>query len=139
MGSALISPTDRLFHWVMAGSVLTLIVTAFAPILGWYTNWVPVHWITGVVLTLAILFDVVRVFVTLDLWAMTPDGKDLVNAWRGVTLVLNRVARAPGRPDKCLLMQNLYHWGIAGWLLVLIVTGGLLLAKIDTTLWQRNP
>ncbi len=131
--------TERLFHWVLAGSVLTLIVTSFAPILGWDINWVPVHWITGVVLIVVILFHIVRAVVSLDLWSMMPDRKDMANALRAAAFVSGSSGEAPGKPGKYPLAQKLYHWGIAFWLLVLIVTGGLMLAKIDTTFWQRNP
>ena len=41
---------DRLYHWLMAVSVLTLLGTAFLPILGWKFAWLDAHWIAGVVL-----------------------------------------------------------------------------------------
>ena len=47
---------DRLFHWVMAVSVLVLGATAFLPILGVKFGWLPWHWSFGVVLTAAVLF-----------------------------------------------------------------------------------
>ncbi len=131
--------TERLFHWVLAASGLTLLVTAFAPILGWQFDWVPVHWLTGIVLIAAVLFHIIRSLVSLEFWSMMPDWGDIVNAWRAVALTLGGKADAPGKPGKYPLMQKLYHWGIAGWILVLIATGGLMLAKIDTSFWQRNP
>lgn len=131
--------TERLFHWVLAGSVLTLLVTAFAPIFNWEIDWVPVHWITGVVLIVIVLFHIVRAVFKLDLWSMTPDRKDVANAWRSSLLTLGVRSQPPGKAGKYPLMQKLYHWGIAGWIFVLIATGGLMLAKIDTPFWQRNP
>ncbi|HVV93104.1 MAG TPA: cytochrome b/b6 domain-containing protein [Hyphomicrobiales bacterium] len=130
---------ERLFHWVTAGSVLTLLVTSLGPVAGWPIDWVPVHWIAGVVLTVAILFHVVRALLRLDIWSITPDRNDIENGWRAVMLTLGRGGHAPGRPGKYPMMQKLFHWGIAGWIGVLIVTGGLMLAKIDTPFWQRNP
>src|SRR5437764_195741 len=43
---------DRIYHWVMAASVLVLMGTAFLPIAGWKFEWVSLHWMTGAVLTL---------------------------------------------------------------------------------------
>src|SRR5438552_7321856 len=34
----------RMFHWVMAASMLTLLFTAFVPILGLKFAWVEIHW-----------------------------------------------------------------------------------------------
>ena len=131
--------TDRLFHWVNAASILTLLVTAFGPVLGWKLDWVTIHWIAGIVLTLAVIFHIVRAILALDIWMMLPVKKDVRNAWQATQLVLGRIHHKPGKPDKYPLMQKLYHWGMAGWLLVLIGTGLVMLAKLDTPFWQRNP
>ena len=37
----------RLFHWIMAASMLTLLFTAFLPKVGVQFNWVDYHWIAG--------------------------------------------------------------------------------------------
>jgi len=54
------APIDRVFHWITALAVLVLLGSAFLPILGLRFSWVPLHWITGVVLTAAVLFHLVR-------------------------------------------------------------------------------
>ena len=36
---------DRLFHWIMAGSILLLILTGVAPIIGLRIDWLGLHWI----------------------------------------------------------------------------------------------
>src|SRR6186713_437968 len=46
------APIDRVFHWVTAVAVLLLLGSAFLPILGLEFSWVPLHWMTGVVLCL---------------------------------------------------------------------------------------
>lgn len=130
---------ERLFHWTMAASVLTLLVTAFAPIFGWDFDWVTIHWIAGIVLTAAVLFHIVRAIFILDFWSMMIDRSDLQNAWRGVAYVALGAGPAPTKPGKYPLLQKLFHWGMAGWLLVLIATGLLMLAKLDTPFWQRDP
>ena len=124
---------ERLFHWVMAASVLTLLVTALAPVLGWQFDWVTIHWIAGLVLTFAVLYHIVRAIFILDFWSMMVDRADIRNAWRGIVWVLAGGGPAPTKPGKYPLMQKLFHWGMAGWLLV------LMLAKLDTPFWQRDP
>src|SRR5262249_12437184 len=54
---------DRVFHWLTAASVLTLLGTAFLPILGFKFDWVTAHWIAGLVLIGAVLFHLVRSLV----------------------------------------------------------------------------
>lgn len=130
---------ERLFHWTLAISFLTLLVSAFGPILGWQFDWVPLHWGAGIVLTLAVLFHLGRALFSLDFWSMMIDRADLRNAWRGLVSVLSGRGALPGKPAKYPLMQKLFHWGMAGWVLVLIATGLLMLAKLDTPFWQRNP
>ena len=57
----------RLFHWVMAVTMITLLVTAFFPILGIQFNWVPIHWMAGIVLTAAIIFHIIHASFWLNL------------------------------------------------------------------------
>ena len=45
---------DRLMHWLFAVSVLILLGTSFLPILGIKFEWVTIHWITGLILMVAI-------------------------------------------------------------------------------------
>ena len=52
---------DRLFHWLTAASVLTLMGTSLLPILGWWRfDWVVIHWIAGCVLIALTLFHILR-------------------------------------------------------------------------------
>ena len=74
---------DRLFHWSTALAVLILLGTAFFPILGWNFAWVTIHWITGIVLTLLIVFHTVRALFWQDLLSMWIGLEDIC---RGVQL-----------------------------------------------------
>src|SRR5271154_1915196 len=69
---------DRIYHWVMAVSILTLMVTAFLPILGWKFEWLAIHWITGLVLTLLVAFHIIRSLFFQKIMNMVPDGKDVI-------------------------------------------------------------
>ena len=62
--------TDRIFHWIMASSVLALLVTSFLPIFGVKFAWVTPHWIAGLALTAAVLFHIVRALVWQDRGSM---------------------------------------------------------------------
>ncbi len=53
----------RLFHWIMAAAMLTLLVTAFLPKVGVQFDWVTYHWIAGVVLTVSIIFHIIHAIV----------------------------------------------------------------------------
>ena len=121
---------DRLFHWTMAVLVIVLLGTAFLPILGVRFNWVPIHWMSGVLLTLAILFHLYRAVWVHGVRTMMPTGDDMRTVFK----------REPeDGAAKYDLNQKLYHWSVAAVVLVLVVTGGIMLAKIDTPLWRRDP
>lgn len=121
---------DRLFHWVMAILVVTLLCTAFLPILGLKFDWIPAHWISGVLLTLAILFHLYRALFIHGISKMMPTAGDLRS-------LVNRASI----PDdqKYDLNQKIYHWSVSFLILALVITGVIMLAKIDTPLWNRDP
>lgn len=114
----------------MAALVVVLLGTAFLPVLGIRFDWVPIHWMSGVLLTAAILFHLYRSFLVHGVRSMMPTGHDL------------RVAFKREQEDETVkydLNQKLYHWSVAATILVLVVSGCLMLAKIDTPLWRRDP
>jgi len=131
---------DRVYHWLMAACVLTLMATAFLPIIGYKFEWLGLHWSTGVVLSALVAIHIVRAVVWQDFWAMVFDGVDIRNGWRRIAGVLGGGrAPAPGKPGKYNGLQKLYHAGIAILVLAIVATGLLMLLKIDTPLWRRNP
>jgi formate dehydrogenase subunit gamma len=124
---------DRLYHWTMAAALLTCLFTAFLPILGWKFAWVTAHWLAGIVLTAAVLFHIVRAVVWQDFFAMVPGPRDVRAFWRFVT-------RAPPLRDaKYSPLQKLFHLLVAAAVLAIVASGLLMLAKIDTPFWRRNP
>src|SRR6266566_6832958 len=80
--------TDRIYHWLMAASVLILMGSAFLPIVGWKFEWVSLHWMTGVALALLVLIHIVRALGWQDWRAMIPDGADIRNGWRSARQAL---------------------------------------------------
>jgi len=133
------SGADRLFHWVMAATVLILLATSFLPILGMEFDWIEIHWITGLVLTVAILFHIVRALFAQPLknmWFGTQDIRDVVATVKW----LGRVQSVePPKPGKYSPAQKLIHHVFTVIILAAIVTGLIMMVKIDTPLWERDP
>jgi cytochrome b subunit of formate dehydrogenase len=129
---------DRLYHWAMAACVLTLLATAFLPIIGYKFEWLGLHWTTGVALTVLVVVHIVRATIWQDFWGMVIDGADIRNGWRHVARAFGR-SPAPGLPGKYNGLQKLYHASIAALVLAIVATGLLMLLKIDTPLWRRDP
>ncbi|NKB21059.1 MAG: hypothetical protein GKS01_11220 [Alphaproteobacteria bacterium] len=117
--------SDRLFHWIMAILVITLLGTAFLPILGLKFDWIPIHWISGTLLIAAVIFHLCRALFVHGLKEMLPTAADI------------KMSSAP--EQKYDLNQKLYHWSVGTIILALLVTGGLMMAKIDTPFWKRDP
>jgi formate dehydrogenase gamma subunit len=129
---------DRIFHWVGAVCVLVLLGTAFLPIIGVAFGWVTIHWVTGLVLMVAVLFHIVRVLVR-GTWASMWVGRADVADAREVVAATFTHRRPTRRPGKYSVAQKLIHHAFALVVLTTLVTGGLMLARIDTPWWQRNP
>jgi formate dehydrogenase subunit gamma len=130
---------DRLYHWLMAASVLILMGSAFLPIAGWKFEWVSLHWMTGIVLTLLVLIHIVRALIWQDWRAMILDGADIRDGVRSIRAAVGAGGLAPGKPGKYKILQKLYHLAVAILVLAIIASGLLMLLKIDTPFWKRNP
>lgn len=128
---------DRLFHWAMAISVLILSFSAFLPIAGIKFDWIPWHWIAGVVLTLLIIFHLIRVFVVHGISPMMPRADDVREIFGGLRRKSNNTSVL--KPAKYDVYQKAYHWTTSITVLALLITGLPMLVKLDTVFWQRNP
>jgi formate dehydrogenase subunit gamma len=116
---------DRIYHWVMALSILTLMATAFLPIIGWKFEWLAIHWVTGLVLTVVVVFHIIRSLFFQKVMNMVPDSKDV---------------SAPMRPPgKYSIAQKLYHAAVAVLILCAVGSGLLMLRHIDMPFWKRDP
>ena len=130
---------DRLYHWLMAACVLTLIITSFAPILDWKFQWVTAHWISGALLSALVLAHIIRATLFQDVWAMIITPADFSITWQNIRKTFGGLTGEARKPGKFTLMQKAYHLAVGGLVLILAATGLTMFAKIDTTLWQRNP
>ena len=121
---------SRIFHWIMALSILILLATGLLPVLGVNFEWVTPHWITGIVLTVAVLIHIGRSLAPSkikSMWISISDVSDFIKTGGKV------------RGGKYSLEQKLMHHGITLFSLVSLVTGWIMLLKIDTPFWERNP
>jgi cytochrome b subunit of formate dehydrogenase len=129
----------RLFHWIMAASMFTLLFTAFLPKVGVQFDWVTYHWIAGSVLTVSILFHIVHASFWLDFWAIWPDRDDLQDALKRVQRFMGQPAPPPRRFAKYPLENKLYHGAIIATGLSAIGTGVFMLFRVRTVFFTRNP
>jgi formate dehydrogenase subunit gamma len=129
---------DRLYHWLMAICIFTLMATAFLPILGFKFEWLDIHWMTGVALTVLVIFHIVRAIGWQDWRNMWIGFADIRDLWRNAAHLLG-ARRSPPLPGKYDAAQKLYHLGVAVVVLSVVGSGLLMLLKIDTPLWRRNP
>jgi cytochrome b subunit of formate dehydrogenase len=129
----------RLFHWIMAAAMFTLLLTAFLPKVGLQFDWVTYHWIAGSVLTVSIVFHIIHASFWLDFWAIWPDTVDLRDAWRRMLRFLGRPAPLPRKFAKYPLENKLYHLAIVATGLSVILTGVFMLARVRTIFFPRNP
>lgn len=130
---------SRLFHWIMAASMLALVVTGFFPVLGLQIPWVTPHWIAGLLLTISVIFHIIHASFWLDFKSIWPNRKDLADGRRGLMQVIGRGTEKPGKPGKYPLENKLFHLftTVAG--LAVIITGLLMMRRVDTPLWTRDP
>jgi cytochrome b subunit of formate dehydrogenase len=129
----------RLFHWVMAASMFTLLFTAFLPKVGVQFNWVTYHWIAGSVLTISILFHVVHASFWLDFWSIWPDKTDVQDAQRRVRRFFGMPAPPPRKFAKYPLENKLFHGVIILCGLSAILTGVFMMFRVRTIFFPRNP
>jgi cytochrome b subunit of formate dehydrogenase len=125
---------DRLFHWLSAASVLTLMATAFLPILGMDFAWVTIHWIAGMVLALLVSVHIVRSLIWQRIATVWIGLRDIREAWAAV-----RNAAPVRVGGKYSLAQKAIHNAFAVVVLTAVATGGLMLVKVDTPWWDRDP
>lgn len=130
---------DRIYHWLMAASVLILLGTSFLPILGIKFSWVVPHWIAGLVLAVLVAYHIVRATIWLEFRTMLIGIRDVTNSWRALRRMLLLPGTAPDKPGKYPLLNRLYHHGAATVVLITIVTGVLMMIKVDTPFFTRDP
>jgi cytochrome b subunit of formate dehydrogenase len=128
----------RMFHWVMAASMFVLLLTAFLPILGVQFAWVTWHWMAGLVLTGSILYHIVHATFWLDFWSIWVGPKDIPDFKNEILRELGHDVPGP-KPGKYPLGNRLYHLAIVVVGLAVTVSGVLMMQRIRTPIFERNP
>lgn len=128
----------RAFHWTMALAMFTLLITAFFPVLGIQFAWVTIHWMAGVLLIMSVAYHIVHATLAQDFWSMWIEGRDVADV---VALVKGFLTRTDGhsRTGKYPADHKLYHHLVAVVAGFAIVTGVLMMVRVDTPFWTRNP
>ena len=96
----------RAFHWIMAASMLTLLVTSFAPILGWQFDWVEIHWMAGIALTISIIYHIIHASFWLDFWSIWLNKEDVNEAMTRFKRSMGGNAPAPRKSGEVSVGQQ---------------------------------
>ena len=129
----------RLFHWVMAASMLVLLVTAFLPKIGVRFSWVTYHWIAGLVLIASIIFHIMHATFYMDFRSIWPDKIDIADAKNRTLRMMGKSAPLPRRFAKYPFENKMYHLAIVITGLTVAFTGGFMLFRVRTPFLTRNP
>jgi cytochrome b subunit of formate dehydrogenase len=129
----------RMFHWIMAASMLTLLVTSFAPILGWRFDWVEIHWIAGLVLTVSIVYHIIHASFWLDFWSIWLNREDVGEATNRLKRQLGTPAPAPRKAAKYPWDNKMYHTAIVLAALAVVPTGLFMMVRVRNPFFARNP
>ncbi len=129
----------RLFHAIMALSMLALLFTAFLPKVGVQFPWVTYHWIAGIVLSISVLYHIFDAFLWQDFWSIWPDREDLEDAQRRMKRALGKDAPPPRKFAKYPLENKLYHLAVMLAGLSAIITGLFMMKRVRTPFFTRNP
>jgi cytochrome b subunit of formate dehydrogenase len=118
---------DRYFHWLMAASILVLIFTGTAPIIGLRIAWLDIHWIAGLVLTFLVVAHIVRAMFWQDFMSIILGPRDFAEPFDSSL-----------KPGKYSFEQKGMHTAVTIVVLAVIVTGVLMFLQINTPFWERT-
>ena len=127
----------RMFHWVMAASMLVLLGTGFLPIIGLEFAWLNIHWIAGLILILCIPYHIVHASFFLDFWSIWILPADFGEAVKRTKRQLGQQVTL-GKHGKYPLDHKLYHLAVSVFGLLVSATGLLMMLRIDTPIVSRN-
>ena len=129
----------RGFHWSMSATMFVLLITAFFPLVGIQFAWVTIHWIAGVALILTLAYHVYNVFAKQDFWAMWIGRRDVAEGKLGLKAALGQTGVERPRTAKYPVDQKMFHHAATVVTVGAVVTGVLMMFRIDNFLWGQNP
>jgi len=111
----------------MAICFLVLTITGVLPVFGIEFAWLTIHWVSGLILTAVVLFHIVRSLFWQDLKSMWISPGDLKEPFDKTQ-----------KPGKYSVAQKSMHATVTVLTIVVIVTGLVMFAMIDTPWWERT-
>ena len=132
------TPGARVFHWSMSVAMFVLLITAFFPLVGIRFAWVTIHWIAGVALILTVIYHIYHVFANQDFWAMWIDRRDIAEGKQGLEAALGRSGAKRPRSGKYPIDQKMFHHAAMVVTFGAVVTGVLMMFRVDNFLWAQN-
>jgi len=129
---------SRFFHWTMSLSMFALLITGFLPVLGVHFEWLTIHWIAGLVLIGLVVFHIIHsvFFMGIDnIWISSRDWKEFKQE---IQHVLSG-GEPPPKPGKYPVDQKMFHNLVSLFAFGVILTGIVMLFRVDTPLFARNP
>jgi formate dehydrogenase gamma subunit len=131
--------TARLFHGVMAIAMIVLLLTGFLPKVGiQFGSWLTLHWIFGVVLIASIVFHMIHATFFLRLRDILIFPRDVKEWFQEMRYMLGG-GQPPPKPGKYPVDHKMYHAAVTVAGFAAMITGVLMLFRIDTPLLARNP
>ena len=128
----------RLFHWTMAAAMLVLLATAFVPVMGLQFDWVAIHWIAGLALIATIVWHIVHALFWQNLRNVWIAAEDVRNGMQELSHFVGGGTAPASKPGKYPVAQKLFHHVATVAALAAVVTGLLMMVRIDTPLFRQN-
>lgn len=129
----------RAFHWLMSVAMIVLLVTAFFPVIGIQFAWVTIHWVAGIALLLTVIYHIVHAIGWQDVWSMWPRMADIRDGIQKLKGIVQKPAPPEARTGKYPADHKMYHHVIVVVALGAIITGVLMMLRIDTWFWNGRP
>jgi cytochrome b subunit of formate dehydrogenase len=123
----------------MAASMLTLLVTSFGPILGWRFDWVQIHWMAGIALTISIIYHIIHASFWLDFWSIWLNREDLNEAITRFKRAIGGNGAPPRKAAKYPWDNKMYHTAIVLSALAVVPTGLFMMVRVRNPIFERNP
>ena len=128
----------RLFHWVMAAAMLTLLITSFLPIVGVRFAWVEWHWMAGLLLTGSIIYHIIHATFFMDFWSIWIGPKDIPEFRAEMAAEITGSDDGP-KTGKYPLGNRLYHLALVVVGLSVSISGMIMMSRVRQPIFTRNP
>ena len=92
-------------------------------------EWIKPHWIAGFTVSVVMILHLVR--------SLSP--KKIKSMWISIQDVRDFLSSNPVKGGKYSLEQKLMHHGVTFFSLISLATGWLMMQKIETPFFERNP